>query len=162
MAKTGKTLAKKVNQTGHDVSTRKARTSLAARVRELTNQGELVVDFYLKVLEGKNPKLIRDEDGNPAEIGEEAHGTPTLDQKMLAAARILERGYGQPAQHTHIEAEVRAEVTAIAGGVDPRYFGKLSPEALLAIRNAVKALPAREEETGDDEAIDAEYVEVEK
>lgn len=149
--------------------------SLAAQARQLLREDDpesnnLALEFYLKILEGKVPKLIRDEDGNPLKIGEEDYAPqPTLDQRMLAMARFTERAYGQPAQHMHIEAELRAEVTAIAGGVDTRYLQRLSPEALLAIKNAVKALPAAPPREAEDDwdseneqepVQDADYVEV--
>lgn len=161
------------NSNGHDGGTRKGRVSLAAKARELLGDGDLALEFYLKVCEGKVPKLVRDKSGKIVGVEEDdgkkvdnvyvipPPSPPTLDQRMLAMARVVERGYGQAAQHMHIEAEVRAEVQAIASGVDPRYLAKLSPEALLAIRQAVTALPApkpKDPENADIE--DAEFVDV--
>jgi hypothetical protein len=163
----------RTNSNGHDTGTRKGRVSLAAKARELLKEGDLALEFYMKVCEGKIPKILRDDDGNIIGVGHEeeqyVNGVRvgkelppiTTDQRMLAMARVVERGYGQAAQHMHIEAEVRAEVQAIASGVDPRYLAKLSPEALLAIKNAVKALPApKPKDSKDAEIQDAEFVEV--
>lgn len=151
----------RTNSNGHDVGTRKGRASLAAKARELLQDGDLFLEFYMKVCEGKIPKITRDDDGNITGVGEDFGPAPTLDHRMLAIARIVERGYGQPAQHMHIEAEVRAEVQAIASGVDPQYLAKLSPEALLEIRRAVKQLSAPAPKDREDASIpDAEFVEI--
>ncbi len=151
------------NSGGHDKGTRQGRVSLAARVREFLQDGELMVQFYGKFLEGRVPKLMYDEDGEPyvAEMEGKVPGSfmePTTDQIMLAMARLGERGYGQPAQYTHIEAEMRATVEAIAGGVNTQYIGKLTPDALRIIERTIKGLPAAPKEDATIE--DAEFVEV--
>jgi len=128
----------------------------------------VIADMYEILLMRKMPKVVKvpeDEECHEgcecglAVVAEDTYAGqgPTIDHMMLTIARIMERSYGQPAQHMHIEAEVRAEVQAISAGVDPRYLGKLSPQALLAIRNAVKGLSPAELPAGepDLEIIDA-------
>ncbi len=152
---------KKGNPSGVDRGTRQSRTSLAAYGRARFPQ-HLMYDMYMAICMGYKPKLEKlspdDHCSNyplnpwqpsPAdcECGWRVQGmpeyidprdVPTVDHVMLAMARMADRNWGQPAQHTHIEAEIKAEVTAIAGGVDPRYFQRLSPEALRAISDAVR------------------------
>ena len=147
------------NPGGKLQSTRQSRASLAAKARELLNDGDLMLDFYIIVASGKVPEFDKDKTGKITGVKAKEQGfgqTVTLDQQMLAMARIAERGWGQAAQHTVLEAEIRAEVQAIAGGIDTQYFKKLTPEALLAIKAAVKGLsaPAPQESP---EAEDAEY-----
>ncbi len=160
------------NSNGHDKSTRESRVSLAAYLRQRFPM-VVIGDMYECLLMRKMPKVEKVEEDEECHEGcdcglkvtpEDTYAGqgPTIDHMMLTIARIMERSYGQPAQHMHIEAEVRAEVQAIAGGVDTRYLGKLSPQALLAIRNAVKgmvpaALPSGEP---DVDVIDAASSEV--
>jgi hypothetical protein len=153
---------------GHDKSTRESRVSLAAYLRQRFPM-VVIADMYEILLMSKMPlieKVPEDEECHEncdcglrvvADPDQRADRKPTIDHMMLTIARIMERSYGQPAQHMHIEAEIKAEVTAIAGGVDPRYLSKLSPQALLAIRNAVKGLPPAALPSGepDVEVIDA-------
>ena len=175
------------NPSGHDRSTKQSRVSLAAHYRARYPK-ELQEEFYDCILRRVVPKMIHvddcghnecalaaargDEPCNKHFVDENAveySQKPTLDQMMLAMARIKDRAYGQAPQHHVVEAEIRAEVTAIAGGVDPRYFQRLSPEALAAIASAVRGvnpppLPAPSDKnlieavTGE-RVEDAEFVE---
>jgi hypothetical protein len=156
---------------GHDKSTRESRVSLAAYLRERFPM-TVIADMYGVVLQRKMPKIEKvpdDEECHPAcECGwrvvvDEFALPPSIDHMMLTLARIMERSYGQPAQHQHIEMELKAEVSAIAGGIDPRYLNKLSPQALLAIRDAVKGLTPVALPSGEPDlpiAIDAEFEDV--
>lgn len=152
-----------------DRTSRMSRSSLAAKARELLMDGDLALQFYIIVASRQMPEIIFDKQGRP--IGVQAAKEPepgefvpdhkklpviTIDQMMLAIARITERGWGQAPQHQVIEQEVKATITAIHGGVDPQLIGRLPPEALKAIRDAVKRLPSKVED-----AEDAEFVEVE-
>lgn len=163
-------MAKSDNNGGHDRSTKRSRASLAARARELTKEGDLLLEFYLTIMEGKNPVIIRDADGMPCGVEAEKYEeygpggpkgrAPTLDQKMLAVARVFERSHGMPTNHTTIEGEMRAEITSIVGGVDVKYVKKLKPAALLALKNAITSLAAPTPEEPAEEVIEGEFEEV--
>lgn len=166
------------NSNGKDRATRQSRTSLAAFYRERFPP-QVSAEFYEAVLMGKNPRLVRvPEDEECHEhcdcgyrvLAEDAYPGqgPTLDHKFLAWARIKERAYGQPAQHVHIEQEIKAEITAITGGVDPKFIGTLNPKALEALRRTMLELdappPPPVNLRDDDKAvaetiIDADFVE---
>lgn len=158
---------------GHDKNTRESRVSLAAYLRERFPM-VIIADMYEILLMGQMPLIKKVPEEDECHLGcvcglevipdpdQRADRKPNIDQMMLVIARIMERSYGQPAQSVHIEAEIRAEVTAIAGGVDPRYLNKLSPHALMAIKKAISetapaALPSGEP---DLEIIDATSKEV--
>jgi len=159
---------------GKDKSTRESRVSLASYYRGRFPP-PVQADIYEAILMRMIPKVERVEEGeychDNCDCGLKVTAIaptlesqkPTIDHQFLALARIKERAYGQPAQHTHIEAEIRAEVTAIAGGVDPRYLGKLSPKALMAIKYAMENVdpPALPEGEPDSEIIDTTSEEVE-
>lgn len=129
-----------------DHATRQSRVSLAAYGRSRFPE-HIMYDLYLQILENKHPKVVRLPDGEDCgqyncTCGLRVEGysgaqDPTLDQKMLAMARMADRNWGQPGQHLHIENEIKAEVTAIGAGLDPRFFKGLTPKALKAIRDAL-------------------------
>lgn len=153
------------NPSGVDRSSKISRASLAAKAREFLHDGDIIIQYYAIIAGGNWPEEIK-EDGvvtgyQQKKFGEfERKPEVTLDQMMLAFARIVERGYGQAAQHQVIEQSITAEVTAIAGGIDTRYVQRLGPDALRAIKAAVKGLPAatpKEPEGTSLEIVDAEF-----
>lgn len=149
------------NPTGSDRATRGARVSLAAFAREKFPP-HIMMACYLKILEGKNPKVVKvdecDEEGCECSLNvtdDFNGGNPSIDQKMLAIARIVDRSHGQAAQHSVINQEIKAEVTAIAGGVNPNYLRSLSPAAIKALGEAIRgratpALPEGEPDVIED------------
>lgn len=162
------------NPSGLDRSSKQSRVSLAAHYRARYPK-ELQEEFYDIIMQGKRPMMVHVDDCEHKECalaaarGDEPCNKhfvedevverslrPTLDHMMLAMARIKDRAYGQAPQHHVVEAELRAEVTAIAGGVDPRYFQRLSPQALEAIARAVRGTnPAPLPEASDRNLIEA-------
>lgn len=162
----------RAHSNGVSAPVRRSRTSLAALLRE-DFPNEIISEFYRVILEGKMPVLVKDErcttTGGWKVVADpdDQYTKPTLDQRMNALARVLDRRDGLPAQHVHIEAELRAEMTAIAAGVDTRYLQSLSPEALKSIREAVrsmKALPPSPspEPVEETDVIDAEFTDVDE
>lgn len=158
------------NSNGLTKAKRQQRVSLSVFM-----QNEYPMEYHLKFLNiiraGKIPILVLDEDHNA--IGIEAHapngpmgtptfqiGAPTLDQRMLAEARHLERSVGQPAQKIHIDQEIKAELNQITTTVDIGFFQQLPDAAQTQLRNLVKGLPdpfkAAEAEYAED-AEDAEF-----
>lgn len=169
---------KEHNTGGHDRGTTKSRTSLAAYAR-MRLPPHIVYDLYETILNDRQPRLekLEDDEECPEPNCEcryrvvdmltdstgHAPRAPTLDQKLLVIARHMDRAYGQAAQHQVIEGEIKAEVQHIAAGQDPRYFQKLSPDALRAIRDALngRATPALPDASEPEEIADAEIVEPE-
>lgn len=135
------------NPSGVDKTSRMSRASLAAKAREFLHDGDIIIQYYAVIAGGHWPEEIK-EDGKIVGYKEKTYKEferkpeVTLDQMMLAFARLVERGYGQAPQHQVIEQTITAEITAIAGGVDTSYVQRLGPDALRAIKAAVKGLPA--------------------
>lgn len=141
---------KSTNPTNLDRTSLRSRTSLAAFGRERFPD-HIMYDYYMMMLEWRVPKTERvppgehcsDYAGNPDLINAPdcpcglrvvEHRDPsikiTLDQHLLAIDRMANRNWGQPAQHSHIETEIRGQVTAVVGGVDPHFFRQMGQDAL--------------------------------
>lgn len=156
------------NPTGSDRATRGARVSLAAMVRQKF-PAHIAVAIDVAILKGINPKIAEVEDGDCGEEGcdcgltvtnDFGGGLPTIQHKMMAKADLVNRGWGQAAQHSVIETEIKAEIHQIAGGVTPGYLRTLSPSALKALAEAIKgakALPASTGTPSTDEIEDADF-----
>lgn len=143
--------------TGKDRATRQSRVGLAAYFRQRFPMAVLA-DMFTVVLTRKMPLVRKIADGEPCDhppvSGEDCtcglevvedpdtYDKPTLDQMLLVLSRIMERSFGQPAQHVHVEQEIRAEIQAVAAGVDLKYLANLPREALDSIRSAIKGVGA--------------------
>lgn len=62
----------------------------------------------------------------------ETNQLPTLDQRMLASARLMERGHGQAPQKKDIDINVSGKVE-----VDNKYFHYLDDKKLNALSQAL-------------------------
>lgn len=157
-----------IRSSGLPRAKRIGRTSLAAAIQaEIPN--EIYIEYLVAIWQGHNAKLAKDarctltngytvtwDDsfglGNPE---------PTLEQRNDAMKELLLRGFGQPAQHVQIEAElrttgadvpVRTSVDELAG-LDEAGFLGLVNQLQLASERRRPALPAAQE------PVDAEIVE---
>lgn len=154
------------NSNGITRAKRQQRVSLAAYMMN-AYPVEYHLKFYTIVLAGKIPIVTLDDEHNV--VGLEAHEpngpvgsptfgiqAPTMDQRFLAQARIAERTFGQPAQHTHIQAELKAELNQITTNVDIGYYQQLPDKDQMRLRNLVLGLP------DPFKAAEAEYAEAEE
>lgn len=161
----------KNNRGQKDKATKDSRTSLACYLRSVFPK-ELLAEYYKIGLMGKKPRMIEVAEGEECHphcecgfkyIGDDGYANPngpTMDQTLLIWARIQERSYGMAAQHTVIEQEIQATLTTIVG-IDTSFVDKLSPAALLAIKNAIRGvLPPGTQEAAEQETEDAEFVEI--
>ncbi len=167
------------NSNGVDGGTRQSRVGLAAYFRGRFPMA-LLADMYVTLLMGKMFKVVKvDECDHPPHAGQDCtcglsveedtdsyDKRPTIDHMILVIARIMERSYGMPAQHVHVEQEIRAELTAIHAGIDLRYLDSLPPQALDSIRGALRNLNAAPKDpvslplpNPDDDVEDAEFME---
>ncbi len=65
--------------------------SMAEQIRKKTNNGELLIAFAFKILNGEKPQ--------------NAHKDPTLEQRIDAMKWLADRGFGKSAQLVHLEIE---------------------------------------------------------
>lgn len=160
---------------GYPTRARRVSTKhLSSEIRERI-PASIYVEFYLAVLQGKDPKIIEDEDtdsGMRVAWDERGGIPPTLEQKLQALKWLADRGYGQAPSVQHLEAVLRVEHS----GASALPVGKLPPSTMHTIRAALQgalksaappdptsalpdqqALPATGETS---EAIDAEFTEI--
>ena len=153
MAKTGRPRGNGVTR-----PVQRSRVALAAILRD-TFSPELVRDWYMMLLSGKKPIIVADARCTGGFMVMESPGgytPPTLDQMMTAMARIHERAEGMPAQHVHLEAELKAEITAIGTGLpSPK---ELPDHVQEAIRKAIHGMKAPKQLPPP--SIDVEFAEV--
>lgn len=100
---------------GTDVATRRFNSNLAVMVRERVPP-ELLIDFHLAVLQGKNPHIMSDnrhESGWKVTWSDKEHELPTLDQKVNSVNFIRQAGWGLPAQAVHIQQDVNSAMSHV-------------------------------------------------
>jgi len=108
--------------------------SMSAAMREVADS-EVLAMFLWAILEGKDPKVCQYEDGSwGIEYEERGAVAPTLDQKMRAAAEIMNRGWGTPAQTIQLDQQIRLDATANL----PKGAGALSVAQLGVMRAAIR------------------------
>src|ERR1043165_7837854 len=89
---------------------KRARSNLAYRIREQLDP-QIIFDYYMMILYGKNPKIVPDarcteSAGLKVIADEEDCRVPSPERRDAALQRLLDRGWGMPAQSIHIEAEL--------------------------------------------------------
>lgn len=122
---------------GRPPELRKAMRNLALVVREGV-PSEIMRDFHLMIAMGQSPLVVRASNGDLKVQAEEGGMAPTLDQRVSAMKFLTERGYGLPAQTINLEAELRAQIASTSESLP---VGQLSPAAMRAIREAIRARP---------------------
>ena len=125
----------------------KSRRNLAILLRENVHE-EIIMDYYLMILSGRSPKIVRDDRATTTlglkVVPDEDDPMATSPERRDAALRaIMERRDGMPAQKIHLDAEVRSlQATAV---IDPAALAALPAGRLhavvAALRGATAALP---------------------
>lgn len=146
-------------KTGVPITIRRGRSSIA-----LTFQGRVLPEVHALYLEtimaGKCPMLVRNEartltNGWWVEPDESFNApVPTLAERMRAQEIYLARGYGMPAQHVQIDAEVR-QLSGTSLVMDPRIMQQtFAPRDFKELRNTLNRLGKPQEEILDAEFTD--------
>ena len=119
----------------------KINRELAAVLRERC-PGEMIAEYYLAVLEGKNPVLVKDAHRVTGwRIDhDEGREKPSLDQKMAAMKELVLRRDGQAPSHVHVQADLRAAVLSMGAGVDSQAFSALPHAARAMLVQGLRAL----------------------
>ena len=135
---------KKGHHRGVSASKSLMKTNLAIAVRQQV-PAEVLVEFHLAILQGQNPRLVKDgryEHGWKLEdiCGPEGSGgqPPTLQDKKDAAKALMERGWGMPVQTTHLEQDVKAQIELLGTNLAPNAMASVPTSRLLALRNALR------------------------
>lgn len=114
---------------------RRKLASLAMVIREAWPPEE-IFRWLRAVAAGQDP------DRPPVKDGGFDPGAAPIDWpiRMRAAKMLLERALGQPAQHIHLEAALKAEVTTAAVSVSASDLKNVDDQALEQLRGALRAL----------------------
>ena len=75
--------------------------SLAAKVKQLTKQGDTVIEFLLDVLAGNVSDRIFSR-----QRGVVIESAPTVADRLQAAGMLLDRGWGRPQQELNLSGQV--------------------------------------------------------
>jgi hypothetical protein len=135
---------KKGHPRGVSASKTLMKTNLAIAVRSQV-PAEVLVEFHLAILQGQNPRLVKDgryEHGWKLEdvCGPDGAGgqPPTLQDKKDAAKALMERGWGMPAQTIHLEQDVKAQIEMLGATLPANAMASVPTSRLLALRNALR------------------------
>jgi len=149
-----------------DPATRRSRGNLAALFRDRFHE-EVIFDWFLHILMGKNPKIVQDaryERTGGLHVVEDTDDprTPSPERRDAAMRHLLDRRDGLPAQRVQLEAELRT--LQVTGQLSAQDLAALPPAALGRIADALRgafaasgapaALPAGEDQD-DEEVLEA-------
>lgn len=115
---------------GKDNHTRRANRMLSIVLREKLPP-EQIADYLWKMANGVDPS---------AEPGSVNAITIDARTRLKAMTTILERMYGQPAQHVHMEAEVKAAVGVVRATIQPGAVKALPAQELGAFRSTLRSI----------------------
>lgn len=151
---------------GTDLTTRRFNSNLAIMVRERVPP-ELLLDFHLAILQGKNPHIMSDDrttSGWKVTWSEREHDLPSLDQKVNSVNFIRQAGWGLPAQAHYVQQDVNSASSQV--DVD---FGALANQPIRlaqiarVLRQALEFgqrtvidVPSVEEMSDNEESDDSE------
>lgn len=118
---------------GRDVHTRKRMRSLALVIHERW-PAEQIFHWLREVAAGRDPDAKPDKNGGLTQV--------PIDWtiRIRAAKMLLERMLGQPAQHVHMEAELRAAVVTVAATTERGQWRDLPPDKLASLRDGLRTL----------------------
>ena len=156
-----------------DPATRRSRGNLAALFREKFHE-EIIFDWFLHILMGKNPKIVQDaryERTGGLHVVEDTDDprTPSPERRDAAMRHLLDRRDGLPAQRVQLQAELAT--LQVTGQLSADDLAALPPLALGRIADALRgafalagapvALPAGDDQDEED-VIEAVPVEIDQ
>jgi hypothetical protein len=100
----------------------------AALIRELTSDGEELVDLAIKVMRGELTVLRFNE------RGEEYQAGPSIKERMEAVTFLADRGFGKPAQAVELTGKDGGDIRVV-GSPD---YSRLSPDELTILESMLK------------------------
>lgn len=116
----------------------RVRTNLAILLRERINE-ELIMDWFLTLLSGKNPIIVEDKRcAGGLRVMEDPNNriAPSSERRDQAMRQLLDRRDGLPPQRMQLEAEIRATTTHTV--VSAAELAKLAPRQLGAVVDALR------------------------
>lgn len=122
-----------------NVAKRRAGAALAKACNEVMPDAE-VAWWLREVMAGRDPDAPTDADGSPRLRSLESiqAAAPDWGTRMRAARMFLERKDGLPAQHVHIQQELKAELTTARVTLTPAAIATMDPSKKQALRDLLR------------------------
>lgn len=140
-------MANKMEKRGLTPQLAKAKANLSMMVRQMVPPS-VIVRYHLAVLQNHNPYITEGDLGEWDVQWQEVEIPPTLADKMKSLEFLALRGWGQPMQSIHVEADIRQATVGITTSLEHAGFQALPYEAKQKILELIVGMPQLEAVTG--------------